>query len=411
MGGVNDRNSGGTGDDVLWYGSNGANYRDPGGTAWNPHGDFNKPNLSAPAVSVRTANGTIGDGTSISSPIVAGIGAQLLARSPTLVAWPEAARAILMAGANRRTPLPNGNLSRDHEGVGTASALWSNRVLDNGAYGGWTIGRMREGDVVTRDIRVVKGQRVRVALAWSSHTSGASNLGKADHLRADLDLVVRQPNGSTTGSFSFDNAYEAVDVTASRTGTMRITVRHDRFDATQEPYGLAWALTSPFSDIGSSKFYSQILWNAQRGIMESCSGTRFCPTRSLTRGQLAHALATGLGLPATGRDYFSDDNGHRYEGAINRLRAAGLTRGCGGDSYCPDLGVKRGRLAEAFDRALPLPDTSHDYFSDDNGTGYEAAINRVAAAGIMGRCAAGRFCPDQSVTRERAAVFLRNAFR
>ncbi len=145
--------------------------------------------------------------------------------------------------------------------------------------------------------------------------------------------------------------------------------------------------------------------------MKGCGGTRFCPTGRLTRGQLAHALATGLGLPATSRDYFSDDNGHRYEGAINRLRAAGLTRGCGGDSYCPDLGVKRGRLAEALDRALPLPDTSHDYFSDDNGTGYEAAINRVAAAGIMGRCAAGRFCPDQSVTRERAAVFLRNAFR
>ncbi len=106
VGGVNDRNTGGTGDDVLWYGSNGASYVDPDGTAWNPHGDYNKPNLSAPAVSVRTANGTIGDGTSISSPIVAGIGAQLIARTPTLATWPEATRAILMAGAIRRTPLP-----------------------------------------------------------------------------------------------------------------------------------------------------------------------------------------------------------------------------------------------------------------------------------------------------------------
>ena len=267
VGGVNDRNSGGTGDDMLWYGSNGANYRDPDGTAWNPHGDFNKPNLSAPAVSVRTANGTIGDGTSIASPIVAGIGAQLMARSPTLAAWPEATRAILMAGANRRTPLPDGSFSRDHEGVGTASALWSNRVLGNGPYGGWTFGTMREGEVVTRDIRVVKGQRVRVALAWSSHTSGARTSARPIMLRADLDLVVRQPNGSTTGSFSFDNAYEAVDITASGTGTMRITVQHDRFDTSQEPYGLAWALTSPYTDIGGSKFYAQILWNAQRRMM------------------------------------------------------------------------------------------------------------------------------------------------
>ena len=62
--------------------------------SWNPHGDFNKPNLSAPAVSVRTANGMIGDGTSVASPIVAGIAAQLIARAPTLAAWPEATRAV-----------------------------------------------------------------------------------------------------------------------------------------------------------------------------------------------------------------------------------------------------------------------------------------------------------------------------
>ena len=157
VGGVNDRNTGGTGDDILWYGSNGASYRDPDGTAWNPHGDYNKPNLSAPAVSVRTANGTIGDGTSISSPIVAGIGAQIIARTPTLATWPEATRAILMAGANRRTPLPGGGLSRDHEGVGTASARWSNRVLDKGPYGDWTLGTMTEGQIVTRNIPVVAG--------------------------------------------------------------------------------------------------------------------------------------------------------------------------------------------------------------------------------------------------------------
>ena len=130
---------------------------DPDGTAWNPHGDYNKPNLSAPAVSVRTANGTIGDGTSISSPIVAGIGAQLIARSPTLATWPEATRAILMAGAIRRTPLPGGGLSRDHEGVGTASARWSNRVLDNGVYGGWMLGTMTEGQTVTRNIACREG--------------------------------------------------------------------------------------------------------------------------------------------------------------------------------------------------------------------------------------------------------------
>ena len=165
-----------------------------------------------------------------------------------------------------------------------------------------------------------------------------------------------------------------------------------------------------FSDIGDSKFYAEIVWVAQRGIMDGCTATRFCPTSTLTRGQLAGAVANGLGLPPASRDYFDDDDGHRYEADINRLRAAGLAIGCGGGNYCPDRGLRRGRLAEALDRALAPPATARDYFSDDGGTGYEGAINRVAAAGIIRGCGDRRFCPDQRVPRGRGADILRNAF-
>jgi len=408
VGGLNDRNTGGTGDDVLWYGSNGASYRDPDGTAWNPHGDFNKPNLSAPAVSVRTANGTIGDGTSIASPIVAGIGAQLIARSPTLATWPEATRAILMAGAIRRTPLPGGGgLSRDHEGVGSASARWSNRVLDKGPYGSWTFGSMTEGQVVTRNIPVVKGQRVRVALAWSSHTSGTSNLGKSDVLRADLDLVVRQPNGATVGSFSWDNSYEAVDLTASSTGTMRITIQHDRFDASEEPFGLAWALTSPFTDIEQSAFFEEIVWLAQQGITTGCSATRFCPGDPVTRGQMATFLARALDLPPAASDHFTDDDG-AHEDAINRIAEAGITTGCSATRFCPNGVVNRGQMASFLARGLSLSPASGDYFRDDHGA-HEDAINRIAEAGITTGCTATRFCPGGTVTRQQMAAFLSRA--
>jgi Subtilase family/S-layer homology domain len=409
VGGINDRNSAGTGDDVLWYGSNGASYRDPNGTAWNPHGDFNKPNLSAPAVSVRTANGTIGDGTSIASPIVAGIAAQLLARAPSLATWPEGARAVLMAGANRRTPMPGGGVSADHEGVGTASARWSNRVLDNGPWGGWTIGSMTEGQVVTRNISVVKGQRVKVALAWSSHTSGVSNLGKSDHLRSDLDLVVRQPNGATTGSFSFDNSYESVTVTASGSGTMRIEVRHDRFDTTSEPYGLAWSMTSPFSDVGPSSFYDDILFIAARGITTGCGSGRFCPTESVTRAQMATFLSRALNLPPGGGNYFDDDDHSPHERNINRIAGAGITTGCHSNNYCPDGLVRREHLATFLARALNLPPASRDYFDDDDGNEHEDSINRIRAAGITTGCGGNNYCPGNRVTRQQMAAFLHRA--
>jgi Subtilase family len=412
VGGLNDRGTGGTGDDVLWYvpGSNGASYRDPSGTSWNRHGDFNKPNLSAPAVSVRTANGAFGDGTSVASPIVAGIAAQLIARSPSLATFPEATRAILMAGALRRTPMPGGGFSRDHEGVGSASALWSNRVLSQGAYGGWTMGAILENQPVTRNIPVVRGQKVRVALAWSSHTAGTSNTGKADSLRADLDLVVRQPNGTVIGSYSWDNSYEVIDFTATSTGTVRITVNHDRFDTTQEPFGLAWALTSPYTDVTGSKYYAHILWVAQQRIMGGCQAAKFCPHATITRGALAQALSDGLNLPRTSTDFYSDDEGSRFESGINRLRAAGLTTGCGGDRYCPGALVTRGALATALATALRLPAADRDYFTDDNRSRHEANINRIARAGITTGCSGSRYCPGGLVPRDQAAVFLRRAF-
>ena len=414
VGGVNDRNTTSVGDDRVWYvpGSNGAAYRDPAGTAWNPHGDFNKPNLSAPAVSVRTANGTIGDGTSVASPIVAGIAAQLVARAPSIASFPEATRAILMAGALRRTPMPGGGYNAGHEGVGTASALWSNRVLDNGStWGGYTFGSMRRGQTIVRDIPVVEGQPVRVSLAWSSHTSGTSNIGKSDALTADLDLIVRQPNGTATGSFSWDNPYESVDVRASSTGTMRIEVRHDRFDAAEEPYGLAWALRSPYRDAETSAFYSDILWIAREGITVGCTADRFCPKGVVTRGQMATFLVRALDLPPTTRDYFDDDEGNIHEARINAIAAAGITVGCGSGRFCPDGTVLREQMATFMVRAFDLPPTTRDYYTDDNSSIHEDRINAFAAAGITRGCSAGptHFCPRGSVTREQMAAFLHRA--
>ena len=413
VGGLNDRNSPRRGDDVLWYapGSDGANYWDRTGTAWNAHGDFNKPNLSAPAVSVRTANGIIGDGTSVASPIVAGIAAQLVARAPSLAAFPEATRAIMMAGAFQRTPMPDGSVNADHEGVGTASAVWANRVLSQGPSGGFTVGAMHPGEVAIRDVPVVAGQVVRVSLAWSSHTSGGSNLGKSDVLATDLDLRVISPNGAVVGSFSFDNPYEVVDLVAPSTGTMRIEVRHDRMETSAEPYGLAWALTSPFDDAEWSPFLGDILWAAQRQITLGCGARAFCPAALVTREQMASFLARTLGLGPASRDYFDDDAGSPHQGDINALAEAGLTGGCGQRMYCPGRVINRQEMASLLARALGLGWVPPDHFDDDDGSVHEGDINALASAGITTGCGQWRrFCPLDPVTREQMAAFLHRAF-
>ncbi len=237
VGGVND------GTNRLWYDGTcpctGAQWREKADWTFNPHDDFNKPDVSAPAVSVRTANGQSETGTSVAAPIVSGIAAQLFARNPTTFGvWPEAMRAIIMAGANRRVQLPTGGTSTDHEGVGTVHALWSHRVYVNGTYGGWTKGTMTASSTVSQTFSVTAGQKVRIVLTWDSHTSGTM-FDKTDTLTADLDLLVSYPGG-TASSLSWDNASEFVSFTAPSSGTVTVTVRKSRFDRSSEPWALAW---------------------------------------------------------------------------------------------------------------------------------------------------------------------------
>jgi hypothetical protein len=66
---------------------------------------------------------------------------------------------------------------------------------------------------------------------------------------------------------------------------------------------------------------------------------------------MATFLVRGFDLPTTSTDYFSDDSGSIHEANINRLRAAGVTHGCGGTNFCPNGIVTRGQMAAFLHRA------------------------------------------------------------
>ena len=167
--------------------------------------------------------------------------------------------------------------------------------------------------------------------------------------------------------------------------------------------------SSGFTDLGTSIFIKDIEWLVEHEITGGCAPSRFCPTSAVTRAQMAAFLARGFDLPATSVDYFLDDASSIHEQAINKARAARVTGGCADVRYCPGSGVTRAQMAAFLARALGLPSTSVDFFSDDDGSMHEDAINRVAAAGIASGCSSGRFCPAKVVTREQMAAFLHRA--
>ncbi|MGH2382219.1 MAG: hypothetical protein ACRDG7_13495 [Candidatus Limnocylindria bacterium] len=54
----------------------------------------------------------------------------------------------------------------------------------------------------------------------------------------------------------------------------------------------------------------------------------------------------------TTRDFFIDDNHSDHETDINRVAAAGITRGCTETTYCPLQLVTRGQMAAFLHRSL-----------------------------------------------------------
>ncbi|MCP4303682.1 MAG: hypothetical protein GY788_02135 [bacterium] len=175
----------------------------------------------------------------------------------------------------------------------------------------------------------------------------------------------------------------------------------------------------PFTDTVGSVFAVDIEWLAISGITQGCNppaNDDFCPDDFVTRGQMAAFLARALDLPATGGDYFGDDDGTIFEDAINRLAASGITKGCNpptNDRFCPNGKVTRGQMAAFLVRALDSDEGEGDLFADDDGSIFEDAINRLAAVGVTRGCnppANTDYCPNNNVTRGQMAAFLYRAF-
>ena len=121
----------------------------------------------------------------------------------------------------------------------------------------------------------------------------------------------------------------------------------------------------PYDDIGTSKFAEDIIWLKDQGITTGCSATSFCPNGAVTRAQMATFLARAMDLPDATKDYFTDDETSHHEKNINKIAEAGITLGCTPTTFCPERQVTRAQLASFLARALDLPETATDYFTDD----------------------------------------------
>ncbi|MGI8829809.1 MAG: S-layer homology domain-containing protein [Candidatus Limnocylindria bacterium] len=158
-------------------------------------------------------------------------------------------------------------------------------------------------------------------------------------------------------------------------------------------FDLPSTATDYFIDDEASIHEGSINRLAAAGITGGCTTTFFCPRSPVTRAQMASFIARAAKLTVgADRNYFNDDNSDLHEANIDRSAAAGITGGCGQWRYCPSGSVTRGQMAAFLHRIVnpvspppyPAPDTELTLAqllarlstAAENRTGYDRALFR-----------------------------------
>lgn len=259
-----------------------------------------------------------------------------------------------------------------------------------------------------------------VALHELGHTMGAVQPGApqsdgAGHCTDQIDVMCYPAAGSRCGSMAFDCGNDTYFSTATRPGQWlhshwNLGWEGNRF--IRHASSSASTATGPtrgpggFTDTVGHAHGDAIAAAVDRSIASGYPDGTFRPGNAVTRAQMATFLTRALGLPAGDTSRFRDVGEHPHARGIGAVARAGITTGYPDGTFRPDEVVTRGQLASFLDRALGLPAAGRHGFADVQGSTHEAAIARVAGAGITQGYRDGTFRPGQAVPRGQMATFL-----
>ena len=178
-----------------------------------------------------------------------------------------------------------------------------------------------------------------------------------------------------------------------------------------------------FPDVPTSnQFYFFVETLFHSGVTGGCGLGNYCPTNSVTRGQMAVFLLKGrfgaafVPPPATGTVFLDVPASHPFAAWIESLYGFKITGGCGNGNYCPDSPVRRDQMAafllKSEHGSSYAPPACTGVFDDVPcpGQQFAAWIEQLADEGITGGCGGNNYCPNNPNTRGQMAVFLTKTF-
>ncbi|MTV24706.1 hypothetical protein FTX61_04625 [Nitriliruptoraceae bacterium ZYF776] len=169
-----------------------------------------------------------------------------------------------------------------------------------------------------------------------------------------------------------------------------------------------------FVDARDGVHATAIACAAAHGLTLGTTPTTYQPARAVTRGQTASFLVrladrAGVELPAA-RSRFGDVAGSPHRAAIERLAAAGVVVGTSATTFHPNRPVTRAQTATLLVRLLDLAELDlpgdRVRFADVTGGPHRDAIERLAGAGIVLGTTSTTFAPSRDLTRAQYASLL-----
>ena len=181
-----------------------------------------------------------------------------------------------------------------------------------------------------------------------------------------------------------------------------------------EPAEPPVASSARFVDVVAGSYYqSAVGWMVDNEVTVGCEADRFCPHQTATRAHFVTFLWRAAGRPGasvSGVGRFSDVGESSYfEPAVAWAVEVGVTVGCGdGSRFCPHRRVTRGEVAAFLHRfARAEHAASAASFDDvDRDDYFFEAVEWMVANAITNGCDQRRFCPSRPATRAHVAAFL-----
>lgn len=276
-------------------------------------------------------------------------------------------------------------------------------------------------------------QMSRIARDWSSGMAASSELSHRPDLQRQVDGPWRRL-GENVGRASYtegqsieraiDRLHRAFMDSSGHRRNILGDYNHVGVGVRVGPSGGLWVtvvfLEGPrnrfplFRDIAGNTHErnTERVWLTQ--IAAGCRFPRYCPTRDVTRAQMATFLGRALELRPVVSDRFRDvDRRSTHAGYINALADAGIASGCTEKRFCPDRPVTRAQMGTFLARALQLAPHSKPEFVDVPPTSpHFENVNAIAREGVTAGCddTGTRYCPNDAVRRDQMSAFLARAF-